>query len=1157
MTKAKMRQLPVVPLCSIGASAGGIHALQEFFGRIDDQLGLAYVVIVHLSPEHESQLSEIIARRTRMPVFQVDSDMVLEANHVYVIPPDRELIIDGNAIKALPFTEPRGKRAPIDGFFHSAATGRGDGMAVVMSGANSDGALGVRKVKEAGGVILVQDPLEAEYGMMPRSAIATGVADFIEPIPRMVNRVAEVARSKKAIQQIEEDEAEEDLRRIVSFLRSRTGHDFSSYKRATVMRRVMRRMQVTRVDTLAAYHDYLRDNPEEAHDLFGDLLISVTAFFRDPAAFEALGEEAVRVLFDNLEDEGNLRIWSAGCATGEEAYSLAIMLLEEAERRQVSPSIQIFATDLDEAALATAREGRYPKTIDGDVTEHRLRRFFVDDGTHYRIRKELRDMVLFAHHSALKDPPFMHLDMVACRNLLIYLERDMQRQLLSLFHYALRPGGYLFLGSAESIDTTPELFAAQDREARVFKARPRAVRGVELLTQQPREHRPTIFPRMPAEGRDRTGSPPPVAHKIALEEVAPPSALVDEEQRVLNLSKNAGRYIQPPEGPISILLPELVRPELRAELRRALDRALAAREPTLTLPVNVQFESATRRVIMHVAPLTGDDRIAPQALVLFMDAGAVQTPTDAEPGTGSEGDDRLRRIEEELRTTQERLGASRREHEGAIQELRVANEELQSINEEYRLTAEELETSKEELQLINEELSTVNGELESKLDAIAAAHSDLQNLINATEIGTLFLDTDLRIKMLTPAVERLFSVTDTDIGRPISDFTHKLNLDGVEGDAARVLRDHAPIEAEVSTRDGRWLMMRLRPYLTVNGKIEGVVLSFVDISARREIEERLRESEARYRGLFDAMDEGYLLAEPLHGPGSGPADILIHDANPAARRLVRSDPIGRRLSEIAPHLDDPWFELAERVLKDGTSERRELWAKPLGRWFEVGVSRVGTSRLAIVFQDVTVRKRHTDERELMVAELNHRVKNMLAVVQSICRQTLRTTPDPEGFTEAFSQRLAALARAHGLLTQDHWGGSDLRELATSVLDSFAHGTRRIRMDGPALRVPPNASISLAMALHELATNAMKYGALSTPSGKIALSWMQDDRGLHVAWNETGGPAVIPPTRKGFGGRMLASVARELGGELELDFAPQGVNCRISFPLERTATIAQD
>ena len=791
------REQTFTPVCAIGASAGGVSALKELFRHLPDDLGLAYVVIIHLAPDQPSALSEILAGVTRMPVQQVMDAPRLTPNCVYVIPPDRELVIHGDDVTARPFAKPRGQRAPIDEFFRSVATGRGDGMAVILSGAGSDGALGVRAVKEAGGVIFVQEPASAEYPMMPRSALAAGVADFVAPIPRLVERMIEVMSSKKAMAIATGDDADRVLQQIMRFLHARTGHDFSNYKRATVKRRVARRMQVTRSASMGAYGRYLVDNPEEAQELLGDLLISVTSFFRDPSAYDALAASALRQIFDDLAEEG-IRAWVVGCATGEEAYSLAIVLLEEAARRQVKIPIQIFATDLDEGALGTAREGRFPASIEADVSEERLRRFFVREGLHYRVRKEVRDVVLFASHSVLKDPPFMRLDLVSCRNLLIYLERELQREVCALFAYGLRSHRYLFLGSAETTDANPELFAAIEREARIFRAMPQASRQLPVLSQLPPGHRPADLDRpRQSQSEERDGGLGAI-HAGALERVAPPSALVNRTYRILHLSPSAGRFLLPPGGPISSDITLLVRPELRLDLRTALRRALEQGEATLTPPLPVDFNGSRRRIFLQVAPVVETDGSSPaHALVFFLDAGPLGS-IHAHAGETGE----VQRLRDDLDIAETRLDGSRSDYEAAIQDLRVTNEELQSINEEYRSTSEELETSKEELQSMNEELQTVNAELKSKLESIGAAHSDLENIIAATDIGTLFLDAKFRIRMFTPRVAKLFSITNSDIGRAITDFTHQLDYEGLFGDAKQVLHDLRPLEREVENSGG-------------------------------------------------------------------------------------------------------------------------------------------------------------------------------------------------------------------------------------------------------------------------------------------------------------------------------------------------------------------
>jgi two-component system, chemotaxis family, CheB/CheR fusion protein len=830
-TNAAIAPAPLI--CAIGASAGGVRALQDFFSTIGDDLGLSYVVVIHLSPDHPSQLSAILAGRTRMPVEQVDHTLKLRPNCVYVIAPDRELSIEGDNLAARPITRPRSKRTPIDSFFHSVGATHRGGLAVVLSGSGSDGALGIRAMKEAGGVVFVQDPNEAEYPMMPQSAIATGAADFVAPILDLVQRIGEVVRSKRAVHELKADDIQQDLTKIIGLLQARTGHDFSHYKRTTVMRRVARRMQVSRNDSIASYFNYLRSTPEEARELLADLLISVTSFFRDRDAFGTLARKVVQPIFKRLDENTGVRVWVVGCATGEEAYSVAMLLLEEAARGNFHVPIQIFASDLDEKALLIAREGRYPKAIAADVSEERLRRFFIEEGEHYRIRKEVRDLILFAAHSVLKDPPFIRLDLISCRNLLIYLDRELQQQLCAVLHYALKPDGYLFLGSAESVDSASELFRVIDRDARLFAAKPTAEHAAPVLLQfAPERHRAS--PERPPQRVDSAAALGRI-HASALERQSPPSALVDADYRLRHLSATAGRFIRPSEGSFSSQVWHLVRRELRLELKLALQRAFEHRESTLTLPITLEIDGQQRRILEYVALIEADTGAAPYALVLFLDAGAAG-PIEEVTGAGDEQADEKRRLVQELTMAQERLNASQKQYEELLQESRASNEELQSINEEYRSTAEELETSKEELQSINEELKTVNAELKSELDNVSTAHSDLQNLMSATEIGTLFLDQELRIRLFTPSIVKHFNIIQADLGRVITDFTHKLRYDNLENDAKRVLERLTPIEKEIRSLDDHWLMMRVQPYRTVDNVIAGVVLTFSDVTELKRTE---------------------------------------------------------------------------------------------------------------------------------------------------------------------------------------------------------------------------------------------------------------------------------------------------------------------------------
>ncbi len=829
------------PIVGIGASAGGIPALQAFFGAMPDHTGAAYVVIVHLDPEHQSELAPILAARTAMPVVQVEASEPLQPDHVYVIPPNRRLVLTDHELKTAPFDEPRGHRAPIDLFFRSLAD-HGDGYAIILSGAGADGAIGVRAVKGAGGIVVVQDPNEAEYPSMPRAAIATGTADFVLPVDQLAAHLVDLIRSRANFSVAVANESDEELlRRVLAHLRVRTGHDFTKYKRSTVLRRIARRMQVSRTESLEAYHAFLRGNFDEAQALLNDLLITVTAFFRDRHAFEALKNQVLPNLLEGRDPTETIRVWVPGCATGEEAYSIAMLLLEEAGRHDIRPPIQIFASDLDTQALATAREGHYPTAIEADVGDDRLRRFFTADKDGYRVRQEVRDLILFANHDLLKDPPFSRVDLISCRNLMIYLDRELQTQVLSTFHYALNPGGHLMLATSEAADVPSGLFRVMDRNARIYQStvhrgeKPRLLPRLLAGSFRDTAMRVERFPTPNATLGDA------VAHRRALEQLAPPSVIVDDSQRVVHLSENAGRYMQPSGGPLNTDLGELVRPELRFELRSALHRAFEQRETTLTLPIAVRFNGHARRMQLLVKPVIERDEGAPHtAVVMFIEGDPVES-VGAADGQQQATDEAVRRLTEELDMTRARLRTVREESDAGNEELRAANEELQSINEEYRSTSEELETSKEELQSINEELQTVNNELKVKLDAVSRAHSDLQNLMAATDVATLFLDTSLRIKRFTDKLTGLFRVTPSDEGRPITDFSHGLEYGDLVKDVHAVLADLAPIQREVHSRDGRWFDVRLRPYRTVDNKIDGVVITFVNVTERKKIEAELQQ----------------------------------------------------------------------------------------------------------------------------------------------------------------------------------------------------------------------------------------------------------------------------------------------------------------------------
>jgi two-component system, chemotaxis family, CheB/CheR fusion protein len=860
VTTSASAPTPSVPVCGIGASAGAVEALRAFFSAVPIDLGLAYVVIVHLAPDRKSELPGILGRSTPMPVTQVgDHDKIeLQPNHVYVIAPDRKLEITDTSVGASSFEQPRGQRAAIDLFFRSLAERHGDGFAVVLSGTGSDGAVGAKAIKEGGGVVLVQDPNEALHGDMPRAAIATGVADLVLPIRELTARLSEMARNKHRIipmvraateaGSMPPDEAEA-LEAILGLLRQRTGHDFSKYKRTTILRRLSRRLQLAHRSTIAEYLKYLRAHEPEVKALFDDFLISVTTFFRDPEAWAALQAKVVGPLVERTEANEQIRAWVAGCATGEEAYSLAILFHEEFERQRVRGNLIIFASDVDEGALAVARQGLYPRAIGADVSEPRLERYFTAEDEYYRVVRRVRDDLVFATHSLLRDAPFPRLHLISCRNLLIYLDRDLQEQAMSVFRYACRDGAHLFLGAAEMADQ--ELFRPVDAKHRIFLAQPKSEAGQPSILD--------IFAAPIARGgrharelRQPTKSTGADIHLSALEEVAPPTVLVDERGHVLHLSPSVSRYFQQGGGPLARRVTDLVRPELRNELHGLLQRALDSFAPQLSPFVAVALHGGSHRVALLAQQRAHSDEERRDVLITFLDAG--EMPVDAPPAEGDSGHDLVRSLREKLRQAEQRIDTMRDDHSLADEDRRAANEELQSLNEEYRSTTEELETSKEELQSINEELHTVNQELKLKLDEVSRAHSDLENLMAATNVATLFLDPDLRIKRFTPQLADVFNVKSRDLERPIGDLTHTLDYDTLEGDARAVVTRATSVERLATSRDGRIYVTRLSPYLKAGGQEPaGVVITFIDVTAIKQAESARRESERKLEAELNVM----------------------------------------------------------------------------------------------------------------------------------------------------------------------------------------------------------------------------------------------------------------------------------------------------------------
>lgn len=914
-----------VPVVGIGASAGGLKALRAFFEAVAEDAGVAFIVVVHLPPDYESYLPELLQEVTTLPVREVKAPVTVEPNCIYTAPPGQLLSFDENhRLVPAAGVEEHQRHAPIDYFFRSLADCCPNGIGILFSGAGTDGTLGMRVIKEHGGVIMAQLPEEAEHGSMPQSIIATGLVDFVLPAEALARKVVDLQRqgppapiAEAADRLTERQEAA--LHDILRQVRARTGHDCSGYKRGTLLRRIERRMRVSGAETLEAYLDELRSHSGEAEALHKDLLISVTRFFRDEEAFAALHEKVVSRILSVKRSEP-VRIWVPGCATGEEAYAIAILFHEEAARQGVSPRLQLFATDLDAQALVTAREGRYSKAIEADVSADRLGRFFTREGADYQVSRMLRKAVVFAAHDLLSDPPFSRVDLISCRNLLIYLQQDVQAQVFDLFRYAMQDGGYLFLGGSESALHGATAFQVLDKRHRIYRYDP--VSGSPAGVDRPElpitSVRRMVFPT-------RFGTAPPLSpagadaverHRAALNAHAPPSILVDAGYEVLHTSERASRYLRFPSGLPSTNLLEAVRPELRAELHAALYEAFAEGRAAFSAPVPVEIDGRLRPVQLYVSRASAEGQ-APTALVVFMETS--ETP-DVPAGVPA-ADEAAGLWDEQERTRQRLQGvlaALERERDGR----HAAEEELSSVGEEYRMALEELETSKEELQSSNEELKTVNDELHVKIETLSRINDDLNNLMAATDVAILFLDRELRVKRFTPPATRLFRILPSDTGRPLSHLVRRFDYEGIVRDAEQVLHEQAVVERDVKDEEGRFYLLRLMPYRTEESRVGGVVVSLVDVTRLEEAQRARREIAERYSLLVDNVREyAIVMLDP---------DGRVTTWNPGAERVLGytgDEALGRHGSFIFTEEDRkagvPEAEL-ETAARDGQA-RDERW----------------------------------------------------------------------------------------------------------------------------------------------------------------------------------------------------------------------------------------
>lgn len=966
-------------IVGMGGSAGGLEAFGQFLANMPTDSGMAFVLVSHMDPTQKGMMPELLQRFTKMQVLQVKDGMKVCPNCVYVIPPNRDMSILHGTLQLLETSAPRGLRLPIDFFFrHLAEDQEERAVGIILSGMGTDGTLGIKAIREKLGMVMVEDPASAKFDGMPRSAIDTGLVDYIAPVKELPAKLLDYAKHPSATlkqKPIVEEKQTNAIQKITVLLRDQTGHDFSFYKKNTLVRRIERRMCVHKITNIDVYIRYLRENPQEIELLFKELLIGVTNFFRDHEAFEALKEKALPHILKDRARGNVLRIWVPGCSTGEEAYSIAIILLEclEKVKQRGICKIQIFATDIDKDAIDKARHGVYASNIAADVSPERLQRFFIKEDNGYRLRKEIREMVVFAPQNVIMDPPFTKLDLISCRNVLIYMTAELQKKLLPLLHYALNPGGLLFLGTSETVGNLTDLFTSVDNKWRIFRRKESASArmGMLELPVSPLFHGEDKPQHAPNARKSIETTISDMAQQVLSEHFTPSAVIINEKGDIVYISGRTGKYLEPAAGKTNINIFAMAREGLRSELEVSIRRAITQKKTITMKGLMVKTNGDHQTIDLTVKPFSESEGVKGLLMVVFGDIGAPSKRAASgkvKIGSASRQSTMYKELEKELVFTRERLQTTVEEMETSREELKSSNEELQSTNEELQSTNEELTTSKEELQSMNEELVTVNTELQTKINELAGANNDMQNLLNNIEIATIFLDNDLNVRRFTPQTTKILNLIPSDVGRPITHIVSNLKHEALIDDIKTVLQTLVFKDAQVQTKDGRWYLMRIMPYRTLDNIIGGVVATFTEITGVKRLEASLRENEVIQEACRFAESIVETVREPLLILD---ADLRVVSANQSFYRTFQVSPeetknsflyelgnrqwdipeLRRLLGDILPknnqindfRMDHVFPKIGRRVIR---LNARRLMRKD-----------IGTQMMLLAVEDVTERKK--------------------------------------------------------------------------------------------------------------------------------------------------------------------------------------------------------